>query len=69
MASAYGERIARLEEKVSELDIKMERIENKLDELLELKNKGAGAFWLVSLIVGSGIITVLIEGVRWFTGR
>lgn len=49
----YGERIVRVEDKVSELDVKMERIEAKLDQLLTLKNKGAGAFWLVSLIFTS----------------
>lgn len=67
--SMYGERIARLEEKVNELDSKMQRIEDKLDSLLELKNKGAGAFWLVSLVVGSGIIGILLESVRWLSGR
>lgn len=67
--SAYGERIARLEERVSELDSRMERIEQKLDALLELKNKGAGAFWLMSLIVGSGVLGLVIEGVKWLSGR
>lgn len=68
-ASAYGERIARLEERVANLEETMDRVEVKLDKLLTLKDKGAGAFWLVSLIVSSGIITFIVEGVKWFSGR
>lgn len=64
--SPYGERIARMEERVDELSQRMERVESKLDQLLELKNKGAGAFWLVSLVVSSGVITAILEGIRWF---
>lgn len=67
--TVYGERIARLEERVSELDTRMERIEKKLDELITLKNKGAGAFWLVSLIAGSGLIATIVEVARWLSGR
>lgn len=64
--SVYGERIVKLEERVNELASRMGRVEEKLDQLLTLKDKGAGAFWLVGLIVSSGIITVIVEGVRWF---
>lgn len=67
--SVYGERIARLEERVNDLDTRMARIEDKLDELLALKNKGAGAFWLVSLIAGSGLIATVLELARWLSGR
>lgn len=54
--SIYGERIARVEERMDELDAKMGRIEDKLDDLLTLKHKGAGAFWLVSLIFGAAVM-------------
>ncbi len=64
--SIYGERIAKLEERVDELSTRMGRVEEKLDQLLELKNKGAGAFWLVSLIIGSGLITAVVEAFHWF---
>jgi hypothetical protein len=64
--TVYGERIAKLEERVDELSTRMARVEDKLDQLLELKNKGAGAFWLVSLIIGSGIITAVVEALHWF---
>jgi hypothetical protein len=50
-----AERVAILETKVD--DIK--EIKDKLDELLLLKAKGTGALWLVSLIVGSGILGLI----------
>lgn len=69
MSSVYGERIARLEERVGELEKTMARVETKLDSLLDLKNKGAGAFWLVSIIFGSGVVVSIVEVIRWFSGK
>lgn len=63
--SIYGERIGRLDERVDELSTRMGRVEDKLDQLLSLKNKGAGAFWLVGLIISSGVLTAVIEVIRW----
>ena len=54
--SIYGERIARVEERMDDLEKSMMRIEHKLDDLLMLKHKEAGAFWLVSLIFGAAIM-------------
>lgn len=59
--SVYGERIARVEERVKELDERMARVEDKLDQLLELRWKGAGAFWLASALVGTGVIGILVK--------
>ena len=64
--SAYGERIARLEERVEKLEEAMGRVEDKLDQLLTLKDKGAGAFWLVGIIAGSGVVTLLVNALHWF---
>ncbi len=72
--SIYGERIVRLEEKLvgveermNEIDAKMDRIEHKLDDLLTLKHKGAGAFWLVSLIFGAAVMGYsIVSFLRFF---
>lgn len=64
--TAYGERIARLEERVTELGVRMDRIEGKLDELLALKNKGAGAFWLASIIFGAGMVGIVTSLLQWW---
>lgn len=59
-----NERIAVLEVKMAKLG----EIEDKLDELLALRNKGMGAFWLASGLVGTGIIGFLGEILGWFRG-
>lgn len=53
------ERLARLEERVNTLEDKVDEINRKLDDLLTLKNKGAGAFWFFSLIMGTGVVGFL----------
>lgn len=52
----YGERLVRVEEQVNELRDKVDSMEGKLDELLALRYKGAGAFWLAAALLGTGII-------------
>lgn len=51
-----AERIAVLELEVKNLKDKVDATNSKLDELLELKSKGMGAFWLLSILLGSGIL-------------
>lgn len=51
-----SERVAVLETNQSADRITLQSIEGKLDSLLELKAKGMGAFWLVSLVIGSGVL-------------
>jgi hypothetical protein len=73
------ERIAVLETRFEELSKKFDahetetRAENalldhKLDSLLEIKNKGVGAFWLASALMGSGIIGLIVSFVQWMKG-
>lgn len=72
-----GERIARLEalidtmrtqnaEKHGELKTQQEEIKEKLDDLLAMRNKGIGAFWLVSSLLGTGIIGFIFQLVSWW---
>lgn len=51
-----GERLARVEEQVNELRAKVDSMDDKLDDLLALRYKGAGAFWLAAGLIGAGII-------------
>ena len=66
MATEYGERIARLEAEVSGLKGELENMNKKLDELLALRYKGAGAFWLASALLGTGIVGFLAQAFHWF---
>lgn len=56
----WAQRIAVLELKVENLSAEFkkhtESTNEKLDSLLELRDKGMGAFWLVSAIFGSGVL-------------
>lgn len=60
-----AERVAVLETKLEKLD----SIESKLDDLLHLKSKGMGALWLVSLLVGSGMLGLVAAIVSFFHNR
>lgn len=40
---------------------RFEEISGKLDELLTLRNKGAGVVWLVSGLMGTGVLATLLE--------
>jgi hypothetical protein len=72
-----AERIIALEVKVEELKQQFERhqhetqkefiaINGKLDDLLALRNKGAGVFWLASTLLGAGIVGVVVQFLDWF---
>ncbi len=52
----WAQRLAILELKVQNLGSDIAGIDKKLDELLELRSKGMGIFWLVSVLFGSGVV-------------
>jgi hypothetical protein len=77
--SNLNERIASLETKVElhkksidedyhNLKRSIEEANVKLDSLLELKHKGAGAFWLASAIFGTGIVSLFYTLLSWVKG-
>lgn len=61
-----AERIASLETQVSLMRNEQIETNKKLDDLLALRNKGVGAFWLASSILGTGIIGVMATIFGWF---
>jgi hypothetical protein len=72
-----GERLAGMEVQVRELkeqftehqkatDRKFDEVNQKLDDLLALRNKGAGVFWLISTLVGAGIVGGALQILEWF---
>lgn len=54
-----AEEIAALKVEVKNLKHDVSEMNRKLDDLLALRYKGIGAFWLASSLVGSGIIGFL----------
>jgi hypothetical protein len=60
-----AERITALEVEVENLKELVTSGNEKLDELLSLRNKGIGAFWLASGILGTGIIGFITAAIDW----
>lgn len=65
---SFGSRLSVLEYKVSLLQDQSTKVEAKLDELLALRQKGMGAFWLASSLLGTGIIGLVFTLVSWMRG-
>lgn len=63
-----AERLALLEYKDELREAKLEEIGNKLDELLVLRQKGMGAFWLASSLLGTGIVGAALMLINYFRG-
>lgn len=55
-----------LEEHKRETDIRFKEVNGKLDQLLALRYKGLGAFWLASSLIGTGIVGFFWS---WFGGK
>jgi hypothetical protein len=75
--TAYGERIARVEVEVRELKREFQEhkeetaknfsaVNQKLDALLALRNKGAGVVWLLSGAGLTGFLAVVYNLINWF---
>ena len=75
MSDTELERLARLEVLVQGLIRDQEQAardrhetNKKLDELLALRHKGVGAFWLASSLVGTSIVGTVIMLIDWLRG-
>jgi hypothetical protein len=55
-------------EKVDQLTAKVDKLEEGMEELLALANKGRGGFW-VGMMVVSAISSVVGFIVHWLTGK
>lgn len=60
-----NERIAILETKLARVEEQHEQMLDKLNQLLELKFKGAGAFWLAAALLGTGIVSTVTSFLHW----
>jgi hypothetical protein len=62
-----SERLVRVEERVEELKETVKQLDQKMDSLLEMKNKGVGAFWLATTLIGIAI-SVFFSNLWHFLG-
>lgn len=64
----WERKIAVLEHRVQELTDASKAIDGKLDELLQLRSRGMGAFWLASSILGTGIVGAVFALIQMMKG-
>ena len=60
------ERLTRLETEMEQHKTQTREINRKLDELLSLRSKGVGAFWLASALTGTGILGLVAGMIDFF---
>lgn len=60
-----AERITALEVEVKSLKAELSSANQKLDELLALRNKGAGAFWLGTTLFGVSVMGFMSFILDW----
>lgn len=60
------ERIAALETEVRLLTETVEKLTTSVNDLIGLRNKGAGAFWLATSLAGAGAISIFLQVLHWF---
>lgn len=65
MTAAERERLAILETRVAAMEHSIGSMDAKLDELLALRHKGMGAFWLASALFGTGIVGAISIAWDW----
>lgn len=60
------ERLSALEVEVKQLQTTMQDVDTKLDDLLALRHKGMGAFWLATSLLGTSLMGILGHLFGWF---
>lgn len=64
-APTQAERLSSLETQTALLAVQIQQMDAKLDSLLALRDKGLGAFWLASVLLGTGFIGALATIFGW----
>ncbi len=63
-----AERVKAVEVKQDDMAVTVASMDAKLDELLTLKNKGLGAFWLASILIGAAFTAIVAFVTDFFKG-
>lgn len=67
--STQVERITAVEVRLAILERKVDSMDAKLDTLIMLRNKGAGVVWLLSGLIGTGIVGAFLELYHWLGAK
>lgn len=63
-----AERITALEVQVEHLVEELRQTNKNLNDLLALRNKGAGVFWIVTTIFGASLFSAVTALSNWMKG-
>jgi hypothetical protein len=63
-----SERLAVLEIEVRQMKELVGQMDTKIDQLVDLRARGVGAFWGASAMFGTGIVGSLITVWNWIKG-
>lgn len=66
--NAEAERVKSVEVKQDDMALTITSMDAKLDELLTLKDKGLGAFWLASILIGAAFTGIIAFVTNFFRG-
>ena len=74
-APTQSERMAKMEVELTHLSTAVEKLtvlvekqDGQLQELLALRNKGAGVFWLASVLFGTSLVGAVSVLWKWLNG-
>jgi len=65
---ALSNAVTVLEYRVTQMEKDLQRVDAKLDQLLELRSKGMGAFWLASILFGTGLVGLFTTLMSYLKG-
>lgn len=65
LKKAFEEHKTQTKENFEETKSELSEVNRKLDDLLTLRNKGAGIFWLISGLFGAGIVGAFWQFISW----
>lgn len=66
--AALEARLTIYEQHASSRDQTLKEMDQKLDALISLRDKGFGAFWLASAVFGTGIVGAVTAIWHWLKG-
>lgn len=60
-----NERLAVIEHRLNTVESNYKAIDQKLDQIVSLRDRGMGAFWLASALVGIGGLSLVSVVFKW----
>lgn len=60
-----NERLAVIEHRLNTVESNYKAIDQKLDQIVSLRDRGMGAFWLASALVGIGGLSLVSLAFKW----